>query len=97
MIVEHALLSVTPGREEEFEASMLRAIPIISSAPDCFGAEVRRQYEDPSIFLLLVRWSSVQAHMAFRETELFEQWRQLTHPFYSEKPKVTHFKEPLAD
>jgi hypothetical protein len=34
--------------------------------------------------------------MDFRETELFGQWRALTHHFYSEPPSVTHFHEPLA-
>jgi quinol monooxygenase YgiN len=96
VILEHALLPVTPGREEEFEAAMLEALPIIESAPNCFGAEVRRQYENGSTFLLLVQWSSVEAHMAFRETELFQQWRALTHPFYAEPPAVTHFYGPLA-
>jgi heme-degrading monooxygenase HmoA len=95
MILEHAILPVTTGREEEFEASMRRALPIIESAPDCFGAEVRRQEEDDSVYLLLVRWSSVAAHKAFRDSDLFEQWRTLTHPFYCDKPEVTHFAEPL--
>lgn len=79
MIVEHAMLPVTKGRETEFEASVVLALPIIESAPDCFGAEVRRQDEDGSMYLLLVRWSSVAAHMAFRDTALFTQWRELTH------------------
>ncbi len=95
MILEHALLPVTTGREEEFEASMVQALPIIESAPDCFGAEVRRQEEDDSLYLLLVRWSTVQAHRAFRDSDLFEQWRALTHPFYCDRPVVTHFTEPL--
>lgn len=96
MMLEHALLQVSAGREEEFEASMSRALPIIESAPDCHGAEVRRQQEDPSVYLLLVRWSSVQAHEQFRRTDLFEQWRVLTHPFYANKPDVTHFHDPLG-
>ena len=96
MILEHALLPVTPGREAEFEASALRALPIIESAPDCFGAEVRRQEENGSLYLLLVRWASIEAHMAFRESPLFEPWRSLTHPFYSEPASVTHFHEPLG-
>ena len=96
MIVEHALLNVSPGRETEFEASMTLALPIIESAPECFGAEVHRQREDPSIYLLLVRWSSIEAHMAFRATPLFPRWRDLTHPFYESAPAVTHFGDPLA-
>jgi heme-degrading monooxygenase HmoA len=96
MVLEHALLTVSAGRETEFERSMAQALPIIDSAPDCHGAEVRRQDENGSIYLLLVRWTSVEAHMAFRHTPLFEQWRQLTHPFYATPPTVTHFHEPLS-
>ena len=95
MILEHALLPVTPGREQEFEASMRVALPLIESAPDCHGAEVRRQVEDGSVYLLLVRWTSVEAHMAFRDTDLFQQWRVLTHPFYATPATVTHFLEPV--
>lgn len=96
MIIEHALLRVTPGREADYEASVARALPIIESAPNCHGAEVRRQIEDPSVFLLTVRWTSVDAHLAFRASPLFEQWRELTHPFFSEPALVTHFNEPLS-
>ena len=96
MITEHAVLTVTAGQESDFEASMLEALPIISSAPNCFGAEVRRQIQDGSVYLLLVRWSSVDAHLAFRETELYAQWKALTHHFYATPISVTHFEEPLA-
>lgn len=96
MILEHALLSVRPGEEAAFEADAQKALPIIASAKDCHGAEIRRQVENPSTYLLLVRWSSVEAHLAFRETELFTQWRALTWPHYDTAPSVTHFQEPLA-
>jgi quinol monooxygenase YgiN len=42
-----------------------------------------------------VRWSSIDAHMAFRATPRFEAWRALTHPFYVVTPSVTHFFEPI--
>ena len=96
MITEHAWLPVTPGREDEFAAAVVAALPVIESAPGCHGAEVRRQIEDPSTFLLLVRWRSVEAHMDFRATELFDTWRGLTHSFYDTTPTVTHFSEALA-
>ncbi|MGA2968885.1 MAG: antibiotic biosynthesis monooxygenase family protein [Acidimicrobiales bacterium] len=96
MMLEHALLNVRAGQEEEFERSMVIALPLIESAPDCHGAEVRRQEENGSVYLLLVRWTSVAAHQVFRETPLFEEWRKLTHHFYSERPSVTHFNEPVA-
>ena len=95
MILEHALLRVKFDAAESFEASMSRALLIIESAPGCHGGEVRRQIEDPEVYLLLVRWESVEAHQAFRESELFESWRTLTHPWYVETPSVTHFAMPI--
>jgi heme-degrading monooxygenase HmoA len=96
VILEHALLSIRAGEEPQFEASMREALPLIESAEGCFGAEVRPQAEDGSIYLLLVRWSSIDAHLSFRETEIFMKWRALTHPYYQEPPSVTHFHEPLV-
>ena len=96
MIIEHAWLPVTPGREEEFAASIIAALPLIESAPGCHGAEVRRQVENPSTFLLLVRWTSVEAHMDFRASPLFEAWRSQTHPFYDAPATVNHFSEVLG-
>ncbi|MDH2904035.1 MAG: antibiotic biosynthesis monooxygenase [Actinomycetota bacterium] len=95
MIIEHAWLPVTPGREEQFAASIAAALPIIESAPGCHGAEVRRQIENPSTFLLLVRWTSVEAHMDFRSSPSFEAWRAQTHPFYESPATVTHFSDVL--
>ena len=95
MKVEHALLRISADAAAGFEASMARALPIIESARGCHGAEVRRQVEDPSVYLLLVRWESVEAHLAFRESDLFESWRTLTHLWYVEVPQVSHFSAPI--
>jgi quinol monooxygenase YgiN len=94
--LEHALLRVRPGEGAAFEASMREALPIIESAPECCGAEVRCQFEDSDVFLLLVRWSSVEAHLAFRTTPLFDEWASLTHHYYVDAPSVTHFFDPIS-
>jgi heme-degrading monooxygenase HmoA len=97
MMLEHVVVAVTPGREEEFEASALQSAATAGrTAAGCFGGEFRRQEEDGTQYLLLIRWESIEAHMAWRETEDFQRWRELTHPFYVERPVVTHFHEPLA-
>jgi len=99
MIIEHGLLPVQPGREEEFIDALALALPIINAAQGCHGAEIRRGIENPSQFLLLVKWDSVEDHMAYRNSPQFEQWRTLTHPFYVGKAGVdffiTHFEEPV--
>jgi heme-degrading monooxygenase HmoA len=96
MMLEHVVVSVQSGREEEFEAAARAALPLLDSAAGCFGGEFRREEEDGTKYLLLIRWTTIDAHMAWRETEDFERWRSLTHPFYVERPMVTHFHEPLA-
>lgn len=95
MILEHAVIHVTPGEEDDFEAALKAALPVIESAEGCRGAEVRRQLEDGSVYLLLVRWTSLEVHRAFRESALFEQWRDLTPHFRSQPFSVTHFHEPV--
>lgn len=96
MIVEHAPLTISAGKEEEFEESIRSALPIIESAPGCHGAEVRREVERPDHYLLLVQWETVEDHMVFRSSPAFETWRALTHPFYATPPEVTHFSEALS-
>ncbi len=96
MIIEHALVHVRPGEEDAFEISMVKALAVIESAPECYGADIRRQIENPSWRLLTVHWASVEAHLAFRQSSLFERWRELTHRYYDVAPDVTHYGEPLV-
>ncbi len=95
MINEHAIVRIDPRDHDAFEAAVRGAFAIIEAAPGCHGAELRPQHEDHAIYLLTVRWTSVDAHLRFRQTPLFEQWRTATHPFYVVAPEVTHFLEPI--
>jgi heme-degrading monooxygenase HmoA len=91
MVVEHALISVTPGREAEFEAVFGRAHAVISQADGFRWAELTRFVERPSVFLLLVGWDSIEAHTeGFRGGPLFGPWREVIGPFFAEPPVVGH-------
>ena len=57
------------GERTSSKSSMGAALPIIESAPDCFGAEVRRQQKTPPSTCCSFAGASVEAHMAFREIE----------------------------
>lgn len=94
-ILEHAILPVRPGLEADFEAAMRQALPIIRRQPGCRSAEVSRCVEQPSAYLLLAVWDSVEAHEeGFRLSADYQQWRALLHHFYDPFPTVRHF-EPL--
>lgn len=96
MILEIAQLQVAPARSSEFEAAFTQAQAIIASMPGYLGHELQRCLERPGHYMLLVRWTSVQAHeVGFRQSEGYQRWRQLLHHFYDPFPTVLHYA-PVA-
>lgn len=96
MIIEHALLQVRPGEEAAFELAMASAKPLIAASPGFQGIEVRPAAEKPGLYLLLVRWDSIADHRdGFRNSDRYQQWRALLHPFYDPMPSVDYFGDPL--
>ncbi|MFD1249236.1 antibiotic biosynthesis monooxygenase family protein [Nocardioides ginsengisoli] len=90
--MEHAVLPVIPGREEEFEAAFAKARSIISSMPGFVSLGLRRSLESPNLYLLLVEWESVEAHTeGFRGSPQYDEWRALLHEFYEPFPVVEHY------
>lgn len=94
MITEQALLPVTPGREAEFERALTEALPIIAAASGFQGLTVSRGIENPSSYLLLVKWETLEDHVdGFRGSPAYEKWRALLHHFYDPAPVVEHFEK----
>jgi len=93
VILEHAELSVTPGREAEFEAAFRAASPIISSSPGFRRLLLSRCLERDNVFLLLVEWNRLEDHTeGFRGSPGYQEWRRLLHSFYDPFPVVEHFR-----
>ncbi|MER5756775.1 antibiotic biosynthesis monooxygenase [Streptomyces sp. NPDC002088] len=95
MIVEHAELAVTAGREAEFEAAFEEARKVLAKADGFRWTELLRCEERPEAYLLLVGWEeSVEAHtVGFRESERFQRWRALVGPFFAKPPTVEHYRK----
>lgn len=92
MILEHVLLPVRPGSEEDFLEAFAEASPIISSMPGFGSLTLSRCVERPSTFLLLVEWDTLEDHTeGFRGSVEYQQWRRLLHHFYEPMPTVEHF------
>ena len=97
MILEHAILDVTPERRAAYEARLREALPLIAATPGFLGLEVRPCVESEGRYLLLVRWLTLEDHtIGFRQSERYERWRDLLHEFYAPFPEVLHFGEPVA-
>ena len=95
-VLEHALLHVREGREAEFEAAVAEARPLIEASSGFVSLEIRRPTATGQAYLLLVKWRSVADHRdGFRQSDRYQQWRALLHPFYDPMPEVSYFGEPL--
>jgi heme-degrading monooxygenase HmoA len=93
MILEHAMVDITPGREDAFEAAFAEAKTVLGAADGCRRISLRRGIESPSRYLLLVEWDSLDHHMeGFRQSERFTQWRALIGPYFDGQPSVDHYQ-----
>jgi heme-degrading monooxygenase HmoA len=93
MVLEHAVLDVRPGQQEQFEAAFALAQPLISSMGGCRSVRLERSWETPTRYLLLVEWDSLEAHIeGFRGSPEYQEWKRLLHHFYDPPPLVEHYE-----
>ena len=93
MILEIATLNIRTAQEKAFEAAFAEAQHIIASMPGYLGHELQRCLEVRNKYVLLVRWRTVEDHeTGFRQSEQYQEWKQLLHHFYDPFPVVEHFE-----
>ena len=96
MILEHALITVRPDSNREFEAAMVKARAVISASPGFGSLQLHRGVESPDRYLLLVEWDTLEDHtVGFRDSPDFAEWRSHIGPFFDSPPVVVHF-DPVA-
>lgn len=94
MIIEHALITIQPGRQAEFEEQFPNAKAVISQANGFVDLRLHRGIETPNTYLLLIRWQTLEDHtIGFRESALFGEWRAIIGPFFAGPPVVDHFAQ----
>jgi quinol monooxygenase YgiN len=94
MILELADITITPGRQAEFDEAIRHGLAtVIAQAKGCRGYEVRKGIESPERYLLMIRWETLENHTVdFRGGPLFTQWRAIVGPFFARPPVVEHFE-----
>lgn len=92
MILEKAIIHVTPGSESDFERALDQAKDVIAQSPGFRSLKLLRGIEEPSTFLILNEWDALEDHTrTFRESDLYAQWRAFIGPYFSKAPEVEHF------
>ncbi|WP_159650784.1 antibiotic biosynthesis monooxygenase family protein [Vibrio atypicus] len=94
MILEVAILDVKPTLEQEFEQNFAKAQAIISSMKGYVSHQLQRCIENPSRYILLVNWQTLEDHeQGFRQSAEYQEWKALLHHFYDPFPTVEHFEQ----
>lgn len=92
MILEVAILDLIPGQEDQFQADFQQAQHIIAAMPGYLGHELQHCIEQPSRYLLLVHWQTLEDHVqGFRQSPQYQQWKTLLHHYYDPFPTVEHY------
>ena len=83
------------GKAAEMRAALEQAMPIFASIQGCRGARALQAVasEDPQVFHLLIEWDSVEAHLAWRDsdTESRAWFMENVRPLMSGNNVVGHF------
>jgi heme-degrading monooxygenase HmoA len=96
MILEVAILDVIPGQENEFQTAFSKAQSIISSMKGYINHELKRCIENPSRYILLVNWETLEDHTkGFRDSSEYQEWKRLLHHYYDPFPAVEHYESVL--
>lgn len=94
MVLEITLIDVIPGQEEAFASAYRQAHRLLTDSHGCLSARMTRGVETPSRFVGIVQWESIDDHYTnFRQTERYEQYRDLLTRYLAAPPVVEHFTD----
>lgn len=93
MITELADFSVAPENHEAFGEALAKGVStVLSKSEGYLGHEILSSQETRGRWVLLVRWTSTEAHtVGFRQSAAFADWRAIIGPFFAKTPYVEHF------
>ncbi len=92
MILELAILEIKEGQLSEFESNLEKAQSVINQSEGYIGHEFQQCMEEPNKYILLIQWTSLEAHEeGFRKSELFKEWRGLIGSYFASAPTVQHY------
>lgn len=93
MLIEHALLSVKPDQQQEFERAFAEAQEVVAKAAGFQFVDLLRETKATGTYLLILAWATdEQAVAEFRGSDLYGQWQNLLDPFWVQAPESAYFE-----
>lgn len=91
-MVEVVTFAPEPPYRQAFSASLRSAIGILQAAPGYQAHVIGCGIEEPGTLLLLVWWTSLEAHVRdFRGTAAHQAWRARLATYLRADPMVRHY------
>ncbi len=93
MVTEIAEFNVKTEHHALFgDALKVGVNTVLSKADGYLAHQILASQETPGRFVLLVEWTSTEAHtIGFRQSEAFAEWRSIIGPYFERAPLVEHF------
>ncbi|MGH9096689.1 MAG: antibiotic biosynthesis monooxygenase family protein [Acidimicrobiales bacterium] len=91
MVLEHAVINIRPGANQEFEAALGEARAVVAESDGFVSLQLHRGIEAPDQYVLLIQWKTLEDHIVgFRQSERFARWRAFIGPYFQSPPEVIH-------
>jgi heme-degrading monooxygenase HmoA len=98
MIYEHARITIHDGQASEFEEAFRNTgATALLAAEGCRGASLHRSAETANVYLLRVKWDSVDDHLTrFPGTPEAAKLEESIAHYFTGPPTVEHFEAENA-
>lgn len=92
MIVEYIRYRIAEPQRAAFEEAYLRAAAPLREAEQCVDYELTRCIEDPTAYILRLRWTSVEDHLeGFRKGPQFRAFLAEIRPYVESVEEMRHY------
>lgn len=93
MIIEHVHLKIKVGQSADFELAFQQAKQIIAPMHGLNAVQLIKHIHDKHRYILMIFWDRLEDHTeGFRQSEAYQQWKALLHPFYDPHPEVEYYQ-----
>lgn len=94
MIVEYIRYETAGDQADKLLDAYRRASKHLDAAPECLRYEVAQGVEEPSMVIVRIEWTSVEAHeRSFRGGPHFPPFLEQVRPFISMIREMKHYRQ----
>lgn len=97
--MDHSVLEIIrynlpSDKIESFESAYAKAAAYLENSLHCLGYNVIHSIEQPNLFIIIIRWDSVEGHTeGFSNSADLEKFLSYLKPYLDHIVEMNHYKE----